>query len=326
MTDPALSPPNERRRWAVIAAWIVATVVIVLALRLVDWPRTWESMRTAKPAWLLVGIVCNGAILVIWAAVWQTVLPPGHRVPLRRLAEITSLTSMALNTLPFLVGEASGMLLLAKRARLGHAAALSVLAVDQLLLGIAKICLLLLVGVFVPLPASMRRGLIGLAVGVSVMLALLIFMAHRGLGVTTDEARSGVMPAVRRLIADWAHGLESLRSWRKFFSAFLLEIAKKGAEMAAIVAVQRAFGLELPFSHSLLILGALNLVTVIPVSPANIGVYEAAVYFAYEYLGVASEKAFAVAVVQHVCYLIPLAGTGYVILSWRQLRRATISV
>lgn len=314
---------TSRRRWLVLLAWAVATAVVVLAFHFVDWRQALHEIRGANPAWLLVAVLLNGSILLIWAALWRTILPAGKAVPLAVLAEITSLTSMVLNTLPFLVGEASGMLLLAKRAKLGNAGALSVLAVDQLLLGIAKICLLVLVGLLVPLPEWMRRGLVGLSVVVGVMLIALMLVARRGrLGAAVPEhPRFGI---VGRLLADWAHGLEGLRSWRKFLGGLLLEFAKKTAEMGAIVAVQYAFGQPLPLGDSLLVLAALNLVTVLPVSPANLGVYEAAVFFSYRYLGLSAEQALGIAVVQHLCYLLPLAGTGYVLLTLQQLRRRPV--
>lgn len=315
---PVVTGP--RRRWPILLAWLVATAVIVIAFRFVDWRQALREVSGANPWWLLLAIVLNGSILVIWAALWRTILPAGKEVSLRLLAEITSLTSMVLNTMPFLVGEASGMFLLARRAKLGNAAALSVLAVDQVLLGIAKICLLVLVALLVPLPDWMRKGLVGLSIAVAVMLAVLLVFAHRGrlARAAPEHPRFGF---VARLVVDWAHGLEGLRSWRKFSGGLLLEFGKKTAEMAAIVAVQYAFGHPLPLGHSLLVLAALNLVTVLPVSPANLGVYEAAVFFSYRYLGLSAEQALGMALVQHLCYLLPLAGTGYVILTVQQLRR-----
>lgn len=46
----------------------------------------------------------------------------------------------------------------------------------------------------------------------------------------------------------------------------------------------------------------------------------AAVYFSYRYLGVSSDAALGMAVVQHVCYFLPLAGIGYLVLTKWQFR------
>ena len=68
-----------------------------------------------------------------------------------------------------------------------------------------------------------------------------------------------------------------------------------------------------------LVLAALAIATLMPVAPANIGVYEAVVFAAYRYMGVPAETALGLAVVQHICFLIPTLGTGYVTMTLRQL-------
>ncbi len=320
MTIPAEAVSRERR-WIIVAAWVITTAFVVVSFRFVSWGRALEEMRSATPGWIVVAILSNAAILFIWAVLWRVILPPGRAVSVLRLAEITAVTSTVLNTLPFLIGEATGMVLLSKRAGLGNAAALSVLAVDQLLLGIAKVLLLLLVSVLVPLPYWMREGLGGLSAGVGVLFIVMVIIAHRAKvpKAVDGPARTGRLGFVTRLASDWARGLEGLRSWSRFFGALGLEIAKKSAEMGGIIAVQYAFGQALPLGHSLLVLAALNLVTVLPVSPANLGVYEAAVFFSYRYLGLPESRALGMAVVQHVCYLLPLAGIGYVVLTAKQV-------
>lgn len=302
-----------------MAAWVVATAVVIAAFHFVEWRQALAEMRSAKPGWLLLAVVLNASILLIWAALWRTILPAGKRVAIARLAEITALTSMVLNTLPFLVGEAAGMVLLSRRAGLGNAAALSVLATDQLLLGIAKILLLLLVSVLVPLPSWMRQGLFGLTATVGILLVAMLLLAHRG-RVPRAMRPAGRFARLGRLFDEWTHGLAGLRSWPRFTGALLLELMKKGAELGGIIAVQYAFGRVLPPAHSLLVLASLNLVTVLPVAPANLGVYEAAVFFSYRYLGLPAQDALGMAVVQHVCYLIPLVGAGYVVMTVRQVR------
>jgi uncharacterized membrane protein YbhN (UPF0104 family) len=54
----------------------------------------------------------------------------------------------------------------------------------------------------------------------------------------------------------------------------------------------------------------LNLATLLPLVPGNIGVYEAAVVLALTRFGVPAEQALGVAVVQHLCYFAALALPG----------------
>ena len=91
----------------------------------------------------------------------------------------------------------------------------------------------------------------------------------------------------------------------------------KLGEALAILGVQKSFGVDLPIWGALLILAALNLTTLVPLTPGNLGVYEATAFFIYRYLGIGPEQALALALVQHLCFLLPLAGTGYIFILLR---------
>jgi uncharacterized membrane protein YbhN (UPF0104 family) len=92
----------------------------------------------------------------------------------------------------------------------------------------------------------------------------------------------------------------------------VLALLKKAAEVCAIVCVQRAFGVHLPIGGAVLVLAVLNLATLLPVVPGNVGVFEAAVVIALTRLGVGPEQALGIAVVQHLCYFVALALPGLV--------------
>jgi uncharacterized membrane protein YbhN (UPF0104 family) len=122
----------------------------------------------------------------------------------------------------------------------------------------------------------------------------------------------------------WARELAILRSVRRAVGALLAVSAMKGAELLAIASVQWAYGVHLPFGGSLLVLAAVILATMVPISPGNLGTYEASVFLAYRHIGVAPELALSLAVVQHVCFMLPAVGVGYV-LSAHALSRSAMA-
>jgi uncharacterized membrane protein YbhN (UPF0104 family) len=85
-----------------------------------------------------------------------------------------------------------------------------------------------------------------------------------------------------------------------------------------MVCVYRAFGLAVPVSAAVVVLAALNLATLLPVVPGNVGVFEAAVVLALTRFGVTPEQALGVAVVQHLCYFVALALPGLVFAARRR--------
>ena len=108
----------------------------------------------------------------------------------------------------------------------------------------------------------------------------------------------------------FARSLEPLRFPTRGLPALGIALVKKAVEVAAIVCVYRAFGLTVPIAAAIVVLAVLNLATLLPIVPGNVGVFEAAVVFALTRFDVTPEQALGVAVVQHLCYFVALALPG----------------
>lgn len=291
-----------RRRLAWLGAWLLATALLVICARTVDWTRAADVVATARLGWLGVAVLFNAAILFCWAAFWRALIPAGEApVGYRRMFEIVATASSLMNTVPFGGGHASSVVLLTRRAGATQRGAVSVLALDQLGEGVTKVSLFLLVALLVPLPMWMRA-----AVTTASLVVAAWFIA--------------LMVASR-----WAHELHILKYWRRSARALACVITMKGVEALALAAVQHAFGVSISASGTLLVLAALILGTMLPVAPGNLGTYEASAFLVYRYLGVSPEQALTLAVVEHVCFLLPSVGIGYVLISAHTLSRSAIA-
>jgi len=238
---------------------------------------------------------------------------------------ITAVTSTVSNGGPFLAGHAAGIHLLATRGGVGHATAVSVKALDQLAEGVAKLAMLGVVVLLVPLPVSLRATAFALGVGVPLLGLGLLLAAHRAHRLEEWAAKQrGWLGAVLSFLARVAAQLDAIRDPRAFWAGLLLALLKKVAEALAIWAVVMALGVEMPAWGILLVLTAVNLSTMVSVTPANLGIYEGSALVAYHLAGVEPELALGLAVVQHVAYLVPLAGAGWVLLALRGLRMGEV--
>jgi uncharacterized membrane protein YbhN (UPF0104 family) len=85
-----------------------------------------------------------------------------------------------------------------------------------------------------------------------------------------------------------------------------------------------ALGVQIPGWGVLLVLSAVVLSTMASVTPANLGIYEGSALLAYSLIGVEPEVALGLSVVQHVAYLVPSAGVGWVLLAFRGLRMGEV--
>jgi uncharacterized membrane protein YbhN (UPF0104 family) len=292
---------SSRRRLALIAAWIVATVLLVLCARSVDWRRALDSIVAMKPAWILAAVAFNATILVFWAAFWRALRPEGEaKVSFARMFEISSTASALMNTVPFGGGHASSIVLLARRGDTTQRGALSVMALDQLGEGLAKVCVFLLVGALVPLPSWMRAG------------------------ITTASLLVGAWFCVLLVASRWAKELRLIHR-PTAISAMAYVLGMKAVEACAIVAVQYALGVDVGLGGAVLVLASVILGSMIPVSPGNLGTYEASVFLAYRYLGVSPELAMSLALAQHLCFMLPSVGIGYLYISAHTFARSAIA-
>jgi uncharacterized membrane protein YbhN (UPF0104 family) len=291
-----------KRRIAWFFAWLVATTLLVVCARTIDWTRASDVAATAHTGWLGLAVLLNATILMCWAAFWRALVPEGEsRAGYRRMFEIVATASSLMNTVPFGGGHASSIVLLVRRGGTTQRGALSVLALDQLGEGVVKVTLFLLVALLVPLPTWMRAGVTMASLVVAAWFVTLMIASH------------------------WANELHILKRWRRAGGALACVIAMKGVEALGIAAVQQAFGVPMSAGGTLLVLAALILGTMLPVAPGNLGTYEASVFLAYRYLGVSPEQALTLAVVEHLCFLIPSVGIGYAFVSAHTLSRSAIA-
>lgn len=314
------APDASRRQWFAAAGWLVVSLALYLLIRDVPWQRAMEKLRQVQPAWICAALIANFVILPLWAVEWRLLVPARMRVSFRAMFEIVGVSAAVLNSIPFFAGEITAVAMLVGRAGLTRSAALSVLALDQLLVGFAKLTVLLVAAALAPLPAAVRSGLTPLLTAVATLLGVLLVIAHwRPASTRRVRALPALVDRLSAIFTVWSGHLEPLRDWRRLARVALLALAKKTAELVAIVAIQIAFGMPPSVSIALLVLAALAVTTLLPLTPANMGVYEGTVFAVYRYAGAAPELALGLAIVQHLAFLLPPLATGYIMLSLRQL-------
>lgn len=321
-------------RWGLASA--LATLLLALCLRGARWDAALAAAAGASPGWIFAAVLANAALVPVWAAQWRLFLPRPVEVPFPRLVRISAVMAMTANSVPYMAGHATGFHLLATRGGIGHAAALSVLTLDQLSEGAAKVALLVALALVAPLPEPLRAGLLVLAPGVVLLLALTLLCALRpslllrlALAVGGDAAaprgrlsRGWLAERRARLGAfarGWSEGLGRARRPGVLATGAAFSLGMRLLEGCGMVLVQTALGAEVPLAGTLLVLAAVSLATMVSLAPANLGVYEGAAFLAYRSVGVDAETALALAVLQHLAYLVALGGAGWAAVALRRV-------
>ena len=306
------------KRAVQVAGWAAATALLVYFISRVDSAELRRAMAMVSWWWIAIAIAANALILVSWAALWHTVAPVNERPPYRVMFEINAIASALMNTMPLYGGHAAAVVLMVKRAGMSREGALSVLALDQLGEGFAKVTIFGIVALLAPIPDAMRLGIATVCAGVAALFLILLAAAH---GHGQLRSRTGDAAAlvnrIRNAAAEWAARLETLRDARRSVLALTFAIGTKVAEGAALLAVQYAFGVELSIGSTALVLAAVILGSIMPVAPGNVGTYEAGAFLAYRHLGIDAGMATMLAIASHVCFMIPSVGVGYLLGSWK---------
>lgn len=305
-----------------LALWALLSLALYFAGRDLPWADAVSSLRQVSPLAIGIAVVMNFAILPLWMLEWMLLKPRFAPISANRMFEVVAVTASIHNAVPFLAGEAAAIGLLIG-AGLHRGAAVSVLAMDQLLVGIAKLVVLSAAALSAPMPAWLSAGVLSLVGGVLALFLVLLLLAHFGRVISEQlrETRTRGRELMAKLTGLGVY-LAALRDPMLALKVFGLAFVKKALELGAIMAIQAAFGMEPTFAGAVLVLAALAVTTSLPVAPANLGVYEATVFATYRYLGVDADLALAVAIVQHLAFLLPMIATGYVTLTMRQIRSA----
>jgi uncharacterized protein (TIRG00374 family) len=290
---------------------LLATAALLVLLSRAPWSQLLAALGAANPLWLGLAMLASASAFPLWIIQWRA-LAGGAAMTVPRMTEVVALSALANATLFKVAGLASAAVLLVGRAGLTAAAAVSVLTLDQLLAGLAKVLVLGLAVMLVPLPAAAVEAMLGFSALVLGLAAIVVLLARRR--STTPALAAPASPAITRVAAFLdrvSDSLAVLRSPGRTGLVLLLAIAKKTAEVMTAYAVQLACGIDASPAAAVLVVAAVGLVTVLPIVPGNLGVFTASVFATYRFLGVDPALALAAGLLLHAVEFLPTLAFGY---------------
>lgn len=294
---------------------------IWFVVRDVDLGSAWAIIQTANPAWLVLGLACLSADVLLRAVRWQRLILPIQRVRYLPILGYLLVGYLANNVLPARLGELVRSHYLGDRERISRASTLGTVVVERVvdiavLVSIAALAILILNVRGVVASAI----LVGLAVTGLLVVALVIgIAAHRlpgaGRAAVILERWPSAAGAARKL----RDGLAVAGRPRTLAEALGLSVAAWGATVIAFAAIGQAIGLHLLIGEASLLAAGIALATAIPSGPGYLGTYELAAVKIAEALGRSSEQALALALLAHATVLVltSVAGAGaFLRLGW----------
>jgi uncharacterized membrane protein YbhN (UPF0104 family) len=286
----------RRSRLLRLGIVVVAAVGIAVLIwwRGPDWGTVGDAFTVVRWQWVVLAIALNLVSVIVRAVAWRTVIgqampPPHPGFPLVFSAFSVGLFANAV--LPGRIGELARVAVLTRKLPGRDGAWASVLGTVFTHRLFDLVPSLLLV-VYVLLTAKVPQwAYTSLVVVLGIGFALLTFglASARRHNVSVVE---GLGP-VRRLVTMARHGLGVLHSPLPALVAAFFQCLGWFCQLLAVYTAMRAFHIHAPLPAAALVLVLMNIATLFPLWPGNVGLVQAAIALPLIGYGVAKAKGIA---------------------------------
>ena len=286
-----------RNGWARMAIVVLAAagVVALLWWRGPAWHGVLDAFQAVEWHWVAAAVGLNLLSVLVRALAWRTVIVQAMPPPHPRFGLVFSAFSVGLfanAVLPGRIGELARVAVLNRRMPQEGAWAtlLGTVFAHRVFDLIAMMALILYVALTAQIPNWAVTSLIAV-VGVGVTLFTVAVLSARDQRVTRLEEGLG---AVRKTLRLARYGLGVMRRPAAAVGACLLQILGWTCQLFAVYTAMRAFGIHKPLPAAGLVLVLMNVATIFPLWPGNVGLVQAAVSLPLSrYYGVARAKGIA---------------------------------
>jgi phosphatidyl-myo-inositol alpha-mannosyltransferase len=283
-------PSGGHRAWSIArravfgAAAVGAAGGTLLALDRIGMQPIGRALVDSQPVWVLVGLALMCLSMLSRAVAWHAILRaalPDARPRLADAVQGTTIGVLMSATLPARLGEPSRALIVARR--LGRPrdrlpAVLGTLISQTLLNVVALVILGVVMFTTIGLFAGRQQALVWYALApFGVLCAVLVAPAvlRSGLSSRSRRLRRWLTQA-REALARVRSGLRVFRSPRLGAEAVSMQLGAWALQWVSCYVLLAALGLHLDMGAAAAVLFAVNVTAVLPVTPSNLGVFQAA--------------------------------------------------
>ncbi|MEA2202277.1 MAG: phosphatidyl-myo-inositol alpha-mannosyltransferase [Solirubrobacteraceae bacterium] len=333
--------PLERRRTGLRRLGIAVIVIllaglVVFALSRLNLHRVGHALVTASPGWIALALVLMALSLVLRSVSWYATLRaalPDTPIRLGAVVRATMIGVMGSAVFPGRIGEPSRVLVLTRRLEGPNRRLLPVVAgtvFSQTLIN------LLALGVLLAVTFSSVRIFHGNVAGIEAALAVplaisaLVIAGPRLLALARRSRSmrvSGAADAITRLLQLARRGLIVFARPRYGLAAVSAQLLAWALQWLACYAVIRALSLQAhaDLTAAAAILLAVNLSAILPATPSNVGVFQAACLVVLAAYGVGAGPALAYGIILQAVEVVTALALGVPALlreglSWQDIR------
>ena len=303
---------------------LLAAVAALLWWRGPDWNVVYHAFDLVNWAWVAFALGLNLVSVLLRSVAWQLTINQALEPPQPRFDKVFSAFSVGLlanAVLPGRIGELARVAVLRRhvpRGRGSSGALVGTVFAHRLFDLFPALLLILYVIATAKVPHWAVTSLLVVSIIGGALFTVAVVTArrqHRPL----DPERS-----LRRLLAMARQGLAVLRSPLPALGAILLQCAGWFMQLLAVYVAMRAFDIHAPMPAAALVLLLMNVATIFPLWPGNIGLLQAAVALPLVRYGVPYSTGFAYALVLQVIEMSVGVGVGLIFLAREGLSFASL--
>jgi len=292
MRRPSL--PRSRLGRAVLVAALLALAVTLVLWRGPDFSLVTDAFTFVTWEWVALAVLINLISVIVRSVAWKIVIDqavPDNAPRHRSVFAAFCIGLLGNAALPGRVGEVARVIVLTRRMRRQRgtwATLLGTVFTHRVLDVVVAGALVVYVVYVARIPDWARPALaIVLGIGVGLFVAALL-IARRSGRVALDE-----LGPIRQALRMARLGLTVLKRPEAMIGALIFQVLGWTAQLLAVWVTFRAFGIDESIEAAALVLVIMNLVTVFPLWPGNVGLLQAAIALSLLPYGVGYGRGFA---------------------------------
>jgi uncharacterized protein (TIRG00374 family) len=272
-------PRRRSLRFTLLAAVLAAAAALVW-WRGPSWQLVQDAFESVYWKWIVAAIAVNLLSVVVRSLAWRTVIHQAMPPPHPRYRSVFSAFCVGLfanAVLPGRIGEIARVAVLNRRLprRRGLWATLvGTVFAHRVFDLVAFMLLIFYVLATARIPSWAITSLVAFGIAALALLLFAVASARRHHRPVLDE-----LGVVRRLLTMARQGLGVMRAPLAASVALAYQVVGWTLQLLAVYAVMRAFNIEEPLAAAGLVLLLMNIATVFPLWPGNVGLLQAAVAF-----------------------------------------------
>ena len=284
----------------------------------------WKALSQAD-LWLLAAALLTFLLTEVVKAIrWRALFYPDSRM--RRFGKLLSVIyigQMVNAAVPARLGELARAYLLSRIETVSAAYVFGTIVLEKALDSLMLLLAVLILSLFMPLPAWVKGSSLLVTGGMVVMLAVMTALSrwedrlpgwlNRVVGPQSWLTRMGIIGAIQR----GTLSLRPLRSLRMNLQLWGWSLLNWGLMIFTNLLLFWAFDLHLPWTAAPLLLAILNIGIIVPSSPGRIGIFHYLCVLTLGLYGVDAALALAYGILLHALVYLPIFIVGAYFL-WRE--------